>query len=439
MSCLIALSAMSGVARVVVVDSISGYPLPRASVFDRNNNPVGVTDNKGSLPYISAKKFPITISYIGYGDKRVDELLSDTIYMQEEFFELPEFTLEKKNRSILHMLGYVREYSSLTTYTDTVFLFREKMVDFMVSRDNKRIKGWTVPRVLSSRSYYQFANNEKLDSVSDESNLHFSWSDWVGLPPDMNLDLNRLARKQFTDTIWGRYSAAEIWNKDGDRVTVQANLLADTISRRWIPSLWPFFNRSADLERFVDFDRINATFEFNNVTDGTLTPENLDYFDFEIESAGRGHGMFRFNRYNQQFFVSTRAEVFILDKEYITAKEASKWEKYKFNREEVEIFQPAEIPDVSEDIRMLMERVDNLDKGQVRLELAPDQKLVGADISRKNFTLGRRALLLLKQLTGISAYKSRKRLKNQWRKFRNDWKNRDRKEEPPNSGNILIE
>lgn len=71
------------------------------------------------------------------------------------------------------MLAYVREYSTLSTYSDTVTLFREKMVDFMIVPDRKmKFRGWTSPRLLTSRSYYRFTDGEGLDSVSDRFNNH---------------------------------------------------------------------------------------------------------------------------------------------------------------------------------------------------------------------------------------------------------------------------
>lgn len=70
--------------------------------------------------------------------------------------ELPEVVVVSKNNKVLHMLAYLREYSTMTTFTDTVFLFREKMVDFMLPSRGIRYKGWKTPRVLTSRSYFRF-------------------------------------------------------------------------------------------------------------------------------------------------------------------------------------------------------------------------------------------------------------------------------------------
>ena len=115
--------------RVVVADSTTGVPLPNASVYDRNGRAVGITDGKGSLPRIARDRYPITIRYIGFEERRVEaDGCRDTVFLRENVSELPELTVESKKHRLLHILAYVREYSTLATYTDTVFLFREKTV-----------------------------------------------------------------------------------------------------------------------------------------------------------------------------------------------------------------------------------------------------------------------------------------------------------------------
>lgn len=174
------------------------------------------------------------------------------------------------------------------------------------------------------------------------------------------------------------------------------------------------------MEPHIEFETVKLKFDYENVTGSVLNPENLNHFSYNIASAGRGHGMFRFNKKDEQFFVSTDAEVYILDKEYITQKEALKWESGKIAIDDHTIYSPLEAPELSASIEELIDRVDNVDKDKVKLEAPPDQKLVGADLSRKNFKIGARLLGMIKRLTGISAYKSRKKLRNDWKKFRED-------------------
>lgn len=334
--------------------------------------------------------------------------------------ELPEVVVKSRHHKVAHLLAYVREYSTLTTYSDTVFLFREKMVDYMLTPDKMRFKGWSVPRIIKTKSYYRFTNSDGLDSVSDRCNHHFSWSDWMGLVPKSPLPSGLRNIKSGIDTIHGKYSPAEIWIKTNDKVTVDVNVLADTTRRKWIPNLSGFFRDGLDFENF------KTQFHYENVVGEAVLPFDLTGYSFDIESRGRGHKMFRFNHKDEPFFVSTHAEVYILDKEYITVKEAKKWEKHDFSKDEFEIYGPSEIPALPQSVQALVDRVDSLDSGKVRLNIIPDSRLVGKNTDNHNFKIGNRLLFMLKQLTGISLIKSNRNFNHKWDDFRQGKKHRNK-------------
>lgn len=398
---------------IVIADYITRTPLPNASVLDKDGKMIGITNNKGKLPKIKSGSYPVTVRYLGFEDAIIPYAEGDTVFLQEEISELPEILIETKNRKLLHILAYVREYSTLSTSTDSVFLFREKMVDFILNPDKKsKFKGWFNPRTLTSQSYYRFTNNQGLDSVSDECNYHFSWSDWIGIAPAEAMPISLRNKEYGTDTIMGKYMPAEIWTKKKDDVDVFVDVLADKNGRKWVPNLAGFFKKNLDFEQF----RIN--YSYDNVKDDSISPLNLSGYSFEIESIGRGHNMFRFNKQNQPFFVNTSANVYILDKEYITFKEAKKWENRKFDIDEIGIYEPMGAPALEASTMQLINRVNNVNKDQIKLNQDPDYRLVSNLVSGRNFKIGRRALLMLKRVTGISQYKSRKNSKNQWNEFR---------------------
>ncbi|MDE6523822.1 MAG: hypothetical protein K2L17_13480, partial [Muribaculaceae bacterium] len=296
----------------------------------------------------------------------------------------------------------------------TVFLFREKMVDYMIPTRKSKFKGWLKPRVLTSRSYYHFKDKYGLDSVSDESQHHFSWSDWIGILPSITVPNKLTTNKSGTDTIRGKYSPTEIWQRDKDRINLEINVLADKSSRKWVPNLSNFFKNDLNFERFMLF------YSFDNVINNLISPQELTGYSFNIKSEGRGHSMFRFNRLDEPFFVSTSADVYILDKELIKTKEAKKWERQTFDVDEIGILEPEDAPELSQQILALIERVEKLNKDEVKLALIPDQRMKSDKIGGRNFKIGRRALLMLKQATGISKYNTRKNLKRQWNEFRKE-------------------
>lgn len=325
--------------------------------------------------------------------------------------DLPEFVVESRKNSVLHMLAYVREYSTLTTYSDTIFMFREKMVDYMIPPSRKsRFKGWTLPRTLLSKSYYRFTNSTGLDSVSDECDHHFSWSDWVGIPALARLPESICRTESSTDTIRGKYSPSEIWNKSGDRLILDVNVLADTTARRWLPGFHAI--RRDD----IDFERLTLNLVYDNVLDQTVSANELTGYSFEIESDGRGRRMFMFNGVDQQVFVSTKADVYIMEREFITPKEARKWSSRKHRLEESVIYEPPEAPDLDPQTELLIDRVNKVSHEKTRLSLAPDKRLAGRNLVKLN--AGQKILKRLKGLLGIDAINAQRKMRKDWNRFR---------------------
>ena len=147
--------------------------------------------------------------------------------------------------------------------------------------------------------------------------------------------------------------------------------------------------------------------------------------------------MFLFHRVNEPFFVSTYAEVYILDKEYITVKEAKKWERYKFTDNAVEIYEPVEAPELQPVIMALVERVNNLDTDEVRLGFDPDPNRIYEKASRRgvnrNFSIGHRMLGMLKQLTGIGEARANRKMNRDWRNLKKDMREENAKRALPTS------
>ena len=406
--------------RPVVADAETHQPLPSASVFDRKGNFAGVCDTKGRLPVLGTADFPVTVRCLGFNDAVINAGDIDTVFMSEYVTVLPEVVIESKKHNLLHMLAYVREYSTLSTMTDTVTLFREKMVDFMKPVTKTKFKGWATPRVLNARSFYRFTNNQKLDSVSDRCSHHFSWTDWMGLAPSADLP-SALSDKEFaTDTVFGKYSVTELWHKNNDRITLDLDILADTASRKWVPNLSSFFHKD------IDFERFNARYNFDNVVGKSIDEKSLTGYSFTIESNGRGRGMFMFNRVDEQFYVTTYCEVYIIEKEYITEKEGRRWEKAGIGTQDVGFYIPAEAPELQPSVLALIERVNMLDHDVVRLSSIPDISNIGYRAER--LSPGQQVLRRLKGLFGIDKMIATRKWNKNYNTFRQEQQKRNRKD-----------
>ncbi len=415
---------MSG-ARVIVVDASDGRPLAGASVFDSKGRLLGISGNNGVFAGVSSLEYPIVIRYMGYGEEKVKSAEGEIVAMTVIPSALPEVVVEKPRMKMLHVLGYMREYSTLATMTDTVFLFREKMVDFMLNSGNSRkFKGWRIPRVLKSESYYRFTDANGLDSVSNKCASHFSWSDWIGMTPTPSMPDPIRYVGSGTDTVYGKYSPAVIWTRGDSKVNVNVDVLAAPECRRWVPELNGFFKDE------VDFEKLRLNLHYNNVIEDEISVRDLTGYNFIIESNGRGRDVFTLNRRNEKYFVTTYAEVYIVDREFITVDEARKWQEMTIDQESMAIMEPPEAPDLQPEILQLMARVEGINHDDVRLDFEADVRL-GSMRPPVVEHLGKRALNVLKQVVGISQYKGRRNFENNWQEFLRQRKQRFLLSPPP--------
>lgn len=310
--------------------------------------------------------------------------------------ELKELEV-KKDLRMVHIVAFVRDNSLLTTYTDTAFLFREKWVDFMLPLDRKnRDKGWRLPRILSSKSYFRFTNDKGIDSVSHKFEQHFSWSDWINPVDRIPLPKPLRGVKQATDTIYGKYSPTETWIKDGDTVTLKINVLADQRSRKWVPRLSTFFS-DEEGQKF-DFEDFRITYHFRNIADTTIYARDITQITAHIASEGRGRNIFRFNPVEEPYFTETSAEMYIIDYELLTSKEAKKWENDNLEGLSLDLAPPSNIvPPITPEIAALISRVESaqeIDEADARARLQVDQRLAGRPLEGySNAEVIRRVLL----------------------------------------------
>ena len=356
----------------VVVDSLTGAPLPKASVYDRTGDFIGVSSDNGRLPRASAAAWPLTVRYMGYRPAVALSPDTDTLRMAEAGFDLPEIVVESKKRDVLRLRGYVREYSSMTTYTDTVLLFREKAVDFMVPVGKERkFKGWLNPRVLASRSYYHFSDCQGLDSVSAHFGGYFSWSDWIGIRDTASLPPSLSGEGAAVDSVFGRHGLSAAWRRSGENVWLSVDVLADSLNRAWTPSLAGFFDNGLDLRR------LNMRWAFTEVSGDSVYASNVARVAFDIESKGRGRNLQRFFRTDGPVYVDTHAEIYITGREYMSAAEARRCEKDPLGEEAVQIVAPPDAPELQPAVKMIVERVESIDYDALRLGERPDKRYAG--------------------------------------------------------------
>ena len=366
-------------AQAVVVDSVAGTPLPRASVFDRKGNVVGMSDDRGRMPYVSPDTYPLTVRYMGYETALVPHPGDLLIKLRESVSELPEVVVTSDKRQVLRLTGYVREYSSLSTYTDTILLFREKTVDFMLPLVKARkFDGRPYQRVLASKSYYRFTDCWGLDSVSDHFGYYFSWSDWIGLIDHIDLPEKLRGREEATDTVYGRYSPAALWRRKNGDVYIDIDVLADTTGHVPVLGL-SSFTRGGDM----DFAQFTMKYTFTNADDTCVKAEDISRIAMNIETDARGRSMSRLSRIDEPLAVNTYAEIYITDIEYMTVADARRLDKSAPRSEDAGINPPADAPPLQPAIKEMIERVERVKHSDRRLANRPDDRLGSTVHDRK--------------------------------------------------------
>lgn len=314
----------------------------------------------------------------------------------ERSYELPEVVVRSKKHKYLHIVAYLREYSSLYNTTDTIFLFREKIVDFMLPTD-KKVKGggWTAPRLLGSRSYFHFTDGV-LDSVSDYFPVHFSLSDWIGLPKGFRLPEALKDTDRACDTVSCGRRPALVWRKEEDRVNLGIDVLADESNSALVPGL------SRVLREHMDCENMVVDYRFDNVYADTILASNFSGMTFHIGPCDRGRSMRTVFHRDAPASSDTYAELYVSSREYMTGAEAARCSKKPPRRDELSFEPPEEAPELHPYILGLMARVNAIDHAEIRMKEKPDARLGGIEDLTKKYTF----VGWLKSLIGLgSGYK----------------------------------
>lgn len=349
---LAAMSAISGVVNAtIVVDSLSKEPLPRASVFDCNSNMTATCDDNGKIPAVKSGKYPLTVRYLGYTPASVAHDGEDTVLMSALRYELPEIVIDTQSHNILHLKGYMREYSSMARSVDTVQVYSEKIVDFMLPTEkNKKFKGWKSPRTLAERNFYRFTDTSGLDSVSNQNPNNFQWFDFVNIL-SKNIRIPETLRNNSakTDIVAGKYGVKILWSKLSDRYIFETDMLADKKDHKWSPNFLKFFGLS------TDFSRLSTKYTFTEPYGTDISPEEITMATFDIEALCRGKLYRWVSGSDEPFKIRSYYELYVTDKEYLTPDDAKEWKEHPETKG-ITVFTPDGIPELEPAIVRLIER-----------------------------------------------------------------------------------
>ena len=309
-----------------VLDASTRQPLPKASIFDYKGNFIAVTDNNGVIPStVSKSAFPINIRYVGYNPVDVENPAVETVELEEAIYTLPEITIDDKSRNMLDLTAYVREYGSGTTDTDSIIQYSEQIVDFMLPRTKKaKFKGWKDARVLAERSYREKITNGKDTFTYHENDkgrgFGFKYMDKYILPDAI------AAGNSISETIMGKHFPKEEWKVRGDHYYLRKDELADKKDHK----ISPVFAKMLGMT--MDFNTQEYTYVFDGNKDGRKIDKEFTAED--VTSASGTWEIVFSGKVTKWAFESKEpvifnhyAEVFIIDRAYLTADEARELKK----------------------------------------------------------------------------------------------------------------
>lgn len=323
------LMASAAVSATVVVDD-EGLPLVGASVFNRSGSIVGLTAADGQIPAMAESDYPLTVKFMGFKSVSVTTTATDSVMMDPLPYTLSEVTASAEGRPAILLLGYMREYTSTTTETDTATTYRDAAVDFMILRDKvKKVKEWRTPRVINERRYYHYNNNKGIDSVSSRGyeDLNLSFSSVIKLPRSMELpeSLRNLSPGvSASDSVAGKYRNKQLWQVTAitdstSNISLYRDGLADQENGIMSPLIFKILGMTLDITTF------NSWFIMDNVGGDHIDAEDLQRMSFLFGGLGKGKLLKMAVGAKKPVDLKSYFEIYITDRRYLTADEAREW------------------------------------------------------------------------------------------------------------------
>lgn len=341
-----------------LVDNATRSPLPMASITDCRGNVVGMTNQEGVIPSISADRFPVTFSYIGYRSLELRQPVTDDVGMTPLVYELSDVVVRPQDRPMLHVTAYVREVSSLFGSSDSVTVFAERIVDYMLPVGKTRFKGWVFPRKLATKAYTRMTNAEGRDSVCrGVEGDAMLWSNTAAVlfssfyfPASMNNSDVVSA----VDTVMGKYAPKFIWQKSGGVVRCFADALADSKEHVFSPKFFKLLGFTTDI---TDMTR-NYVF---HVGGGNLSLTDMTSMSISMDMRLRGKMYKKFANSSEPIIDKSYIEVYFTDYEYLSVEEAKKLKKERPVVSEADVIAPPGVPELHPGVRQIVERVEALE------------------------------------------------------------------------------
>lgn len=339
-----------------LIDASTNAPLPLASITDCSGNVVGMTDKSGVIPELQKDRYPITFNYMGYASLQILKPAEDDMKMVPQEYELPEIVIIPGSRPLLHLTGYMREITSVLSSSDSVTLFKESVVDFLVPVEKTKVKGWNKARELASKTYVRMSNSSGLDSVSTNHEYEFIlWGNRKGLIPSAAKIPDKIKGTDVAcDTIMGKYYPKIIWLKNGDVTRWYGDALANEKNHITTPWALKIFGLTTDVTE------ISENYVFDTPDGGFIRPTDLRQVSVTIDMLAKGKLFKKTFDSSSPVNVRTYMELYLTDREFLSVEEGKSLKNEIPSIESSEILAPTNANPLHPAIRRTVERVNSL-------------------------------------------------------------------------------
>lgn len=322
---IVSLLSASGVAahEMAILDSLDHEPLPAASVLDRNGSVISQSDKDGNA-YISENAlFPIEIRYLGYETARLNEL-TDTVIMNAASYNLNEITVAN-DKIGSRTICYAREYTTMVCNGDTLTVFSEYMVDYMLPFNDKAkgFKSQTKPRVLNNRSRVRriFADHTRPDSIYDSPKYKPIWSSLAEITYASIEEPMSMRGKEVADTIIFTGKTGTRYNKQNGRMTVFTDELEKETNHVLTPGILKLLGMTLDITR----NDVTALYPIKDQPIYNYYDMTAISYNYRIVMRGK---MFKhFFRSKNPIQLQSLIEIYPVDHYFLNAKESKELKK----------------------------------------------------------------------------------------------------------------
>ena len=339
-----------------LIDASTNAPLPLASITDCSGNVVGMTDKSGVIPELQKDRYPITFNYMGYASLQILKPAEDDVKMIQQDYELPEIVISPGARPLLHLTGYMREITSVLSSSDSVTIFKESVVDFLVPVEKTKAKGWKKARELASKTYVRMSDAAGLDSVSTSHEYEFMlWGYRKGLIPSSAKIPDKIKDTNVAcDTIMGKYYPKIIWLKNGDVTRWYGDALANEKNHITTPWALKLFGLTTDVTE------ISENYVFDTPDGGFIRPTDLRQVSVTIDMLAKGTLFKKTFDSSSPVNVRTYMELYLTDREFLSVEEGKSLKNEIPSIESSDILAPANANPLHPAIMRTVERVNSL-------------------------------------------------------------------------------